>query len=105
MLRSVVKDLRRLYDGKQSQEMFTLVSNDVELNSDQALFDWLHGFEYHRDEEKRQRIEATYGPLPQEAVQAFLISMLIDKLRAIVKLAAIVSILVSRTKKLKMQVG
>ena len=82
-LRGLIKDLRREYDGRQSQEVFTLVSNGRLLNSDETVFDWLNGFEYHRNEEKRQSIEATYGVFSPEAVHTILISMLIDKLNAL----------------------
>ena len=101
-LRGLIKDLRRQYDGRQSQEMFSLVSNGRLLNSDDTVFDCLNGFEYHRNKEKRESIEATYGVFPPEAVHAILISLLIDKLYAILDLESMVSTLVCRTKKLKL---
>ena len=94
-LRGVIKNLRREYDGRNGQAMMKLEHNGKVLNSDEALFEWLNGFEYHRDEEKRQGIEAIRA-IPRDVVLAVLIGQLVDKVRAILGLEQFVAVLVYR---------
>ena len=98
--RLLLKELRREYDGRNSRSRWRIVSNGVLLNSDDTLFDWLNGFEYHRDEIKRKRIEETFGPLSKEAVFAILISLVLDKLHAILNMEKIVFALIKQPRTL-----
>jgi hypothetical protein len=99
-IRRLLREERRLYDGRQSQELMRLQANDVTLNSERVLYDWLNSHEYHRDPDKRGAIEALFSGLPGDLARAVLVSRLIDKANAIGHLAQLVKLLTTKDQKL-----
>ena len=72
------------------------MSNDVVLNSEKVLYDWLNSFEYHRDQEKPQFIESRHQMIPMDASKVLFLGLLADKAEAINNLAALISVIVGR---------
>lgn len=58
--RNMINEEREIYSGKRMQKMIRVQSEDVVLNSEKVLYDWLNSFEYHRDKEKRKFIESLH---------------------------------------------
>ena len=56
-IRSMIKTQRKIYDGKDFQQLIQIESNGVLLNSEKMLFDWLNAFEYHSDQTKKEEIK------------------------------------------------
>lgn len=93
VVRNLLRHDRRLYDGRSAQSQLLLLSRGMPVNSEKTLQDWLNGHEYHSDRVKRDAIsELLDGPLG-ELPRALLISMLVDKTRAIENAAGIVGLL------------
>jgi hypothetical protein len=93
-MRKILDRQRDLFTGKDFQEQIEIVTTtpvlrDV-LNSDESFHAWLNAFEYHRDAAKRTTIEQLCGVLGFEAARAIFVSMLLDKVKAIMNLAAII---------------
>jgi hypothetical protein len=93
-MRGILDGQRDLFTGKDFQEQIEIVTTtpvlkDV-LNSDESFHAWLNAFEYHRDAAKRATIEQLSGVLGFEAARAIFVSMLLDKVKAIMNLAAII---------------
>ena len=97
-LRSIIKEQRRVYSGKRMQSGFQIRSNDVLLNSEKVLFDWLNAYEYHRDKEKREFIEGLHKMLPLEASKVIFLSLLTEKAKAIFNLATLVRVVLGKQK-------
>lgn len=89
-----------LYSGKASQALLQITSNDVLLNSERVLFDWLNSHEYHRDEEKRKFIESLHQILPLEASKVIFLRLLINKAVAAINLTSIILVVLGKQKKL-----
>jgi hypothetical protein len=94
--RNLIGQQREVYSGKRAQSAFTIMSNDVVLNSEKVLYDWLNSFEYHRDKEKRQFIESLHQMIPMDASKVLFIGLLADRAEAINNLAALISVIVGR---------
>lgn len=77
---------RDLYSGKNFQRSVVLWSNDVILNSEGFLKDWLYAYEYHRDKNKRHKIEGLHEIVPVESSKPIIVFLLYDKARAIVEI-------------------
>jgi hypothetical protein len=67
-----------------------LKANDVVVNSEAVLNDWLNSYEYHRDKDKKQLIDALQQIIPLEAVKAILLGLLADKAKAIYALVVFI---------------
>ena len=94
--RNLIDQQRELYSGKRAQTAFTILSNDVVLNSEKVLYDWLNSFEYHRDKEKRQFIESLHQMIPLDASKVLFLSLLADKTVAINNIAALINVILGR---------
>jgi hypothetical protein len=63
------------------------ISDGVVLNSDETLRKWLNAYEYHRDHEKAQELEALHdGFMPMEMTRMHMIELVLDKTRAVLEL-------------------
>jgi hypothetical protein len=92
--RRLLEEQKDEFSGKEFQCELKITSSAPGLtgvlNSDDSFQMWLNGFEYHRDAEKRANIEQLCGMLPFDVARAIFVSMLIDKVRAILNLAVII---------------
>ncbi len=90
----VLDEQRDLFSGKDFQQAVRISSSSADfdgiLNSEDSFQKWLNAFEYHRDNEKREEIEKLCGVLPFEIARAIFLSMLIDKIKAILNIAKII---------------
>lgn len=85
--RNLISEEHKTYSGKRLQSQFKMYSNEVLLNSEKLLFDWLNSYEYHRDKEKREFIESLHVVFPLEATQVLFLILLSDKTEAIHNIA------------------
>jgi hypothetical protein len=102
-VRSLLRELRRLYDGRRMQSMYQVSFDDVVLNSERVLKDWLNSHEYHRDPDKREAIDALFAHLPNDFLRAMFVSMLVDKVKAIRNLASLVHTLLTKGRSFQFQ--
>jgi hypothetical protein len=92
----IIKYLQRLYDGRKMQSAVLVTADGVKINSDKTLDEWLNAYEYHRDRDKRADFESLHEIFPLEASRAIFISMLLDRVEAIVALGDIISVVMER---------
>lgn len=100
-IRDMLGRLRRDFDGRSFRETIQIDVNDIMLNSDRTLTDWLNSHEYHRDPEKRETVQELLDALPGELARGVFVSMVIDKMRACANLAKLVAVLLNRQSQLK----
>jgi hypothetical protein len=98
LFRQMIKGQRDIYSGKRSQSVFRLSTDDVILNSEKILFDWLNAYEYHRDKDKQEFIDKLHSFFPLEASKVIFIGLLTDKMEAIYNLAALTRVVVGKQK-------
>lgn len=96
--RNLINEQRDVYSGKRAESAFKILSNDVLLNSEKVLYDWLNSFEYHRDKEKRQFIESLHQMIPLDASKVLFLGLLSDKTQAICNIAVLVRVIVGKQK-------
>lgn len=93
-MRKILDRQRDLFTGKDFQQQVEIVATTPvlkdALNSDESFHTWLNAFEYHRDPAKRATIEQLCGILTIDAARGIFVSMLLDKIKAIMNLAAII---------------
>lgn len=89
--RSTIDDNINLFEGKEMSEKLNITSNNLEIISQRALLMWLNSYEYHRDIEKREELNAIFKNLSKEAVEVIFLMLIIEKLKAIKSLACLLS--------------
>ncbi|MFV2073635.1 MAG: hypothetical protein ACC742_13395 [Thermoanaerobaculales bacterium] len=50
--RLLIRPYKEAFSGKLMQSHMQITSDEIVLNSERILNDWLNGFEYHRDEKR-----------------------------------------------------
>jgi hypothetical protein len=99
--RSMIEEQREIYSGTRMQAQLRVQSNEVIVNSEKVLYDWLNAYEYHRDKEKRDLIDSLHVMLPLEASKVLFIALLSDKTRAIHNIAALTRVVQGKQKSLE----
>lgn len=89
-----------LYSGKTTQSEFQVRSNEVLLNSEKVLFDWLNSHEYHREEDKREFIESLHQMIPLDASKVIFLRLLIHKALATIHLADLIRVVLRKQKEI-----
>lgn len=100
-LHDLLKEQRRLFDSIKKQELVRITANETVINCEQTLFDWLNGYEYHRDVAKREKIASLHRVMPLEHSMPILIGMLADKVQAITQLAALIAVVLGREERIQ----
>jgi len=94
--RNMVDLQRDIFSGKVLQAQFRISSDDVVLNSERVLYDWLNAYEYHRDKEKREFIQSLHTMLPLDASKVLFLSLLTEKTKAINNVAALTMVVIGK---------
>jgi len=99
--RSIIDEQREIFSGKRMQAQFQIQSDEIVLNSEKVLNDWLNAYEYHRDKEKREFIDSLHTMLPLEASKVIFLGLLTDKTRAINNIAALTRVVIGKQKSIE----
>jgi hypothetical protein len=102
--RNLIGEQREIYSGKRAQKTFRIQSDDVVLNSEKILYDWLNSYEYHRDKEKRQFIESLHQMIPLDASKVLFIGLLSAKAQAIFNIAILVRVILGKQRSFESQI-
>lgn len=92
--RNIIDVQRDIYSGKRTQRAYSIQVDDVIVNSEKVLYDWLNSFEYHRDKEKRKFIDSLNEVFPLNASKVLFLGLLSDKMHAIYNIAILVRVVV-----------
>lgn len=95
-IRDILGRLRRDFDGRTFRDTIRIDINDIMLNSDRTLMDWLNSHEYHRDPGKREAVQELLNAFPGDLARGVFVSMVIDKMRACADLAKLVAVLLNK---------
>lgn len=90
-----------LYSGKVSQSEMQFRSNEVLINSEKVLFDWLNSHEYHKDKDKKEFIESLHMMLPLDVSKVIFLRLLLHKAMAAKNIAKLIKLLLGQTKELE----
>ncbi len=80
------------YDGRAMQDVFTIAVDKTILNSQEFLDNYLNALEYHRDKERREKIQRVTEHYPLEVQKPIVLLLLFYRLSAINRLAALIEL-------------
>jgi hypothetical protein len=81
------------WSGKKVRSKMQVTDSSGVLNSDQAIMDYLNGFEYHRDSEKQDRFEWTRGFLGDQGLRVFFLLLIMEKAKSVIAVSALSKVL------------
>lgn len=92
VFRRYIERQHEIFMGARSMGGVKIVSNDVLVNSERVLHQWLNAEEFHFDDDKHAILESLRDQefLPKEFTRAVFIDMMLDKARAVVELAHLI---------------
>jgi hypothetical protein len=85
-----------LFNGKTDQSRIQIRSNQVLINSEKVLFDWLNSHEFHREEDKKEFIESLHQLIPLETSKVIFLGLLIDKAKAAINIASLIQVILGK---------
>ena len=100
-LRQLLREQGELYDSRQMQRVMKIELDEVLVNSERVLKDWLNSREHHRDSNKRQVIDSLFERIPGDFLRGIFVSMLIDKTYAIRNVASLIGLVLGKSKRLQ----
>jgi hypothetical protein len=83
---------KREYDGSASQEAFKMSVDLTTLNSQEFLDNYLNALEYHRDKERREKIQQVTQHYPLDVQKPIIVLLLFFRLSAINRLASFIEL-------------
>jgi hypothetical protein len=96
LIRAFLRVQKDLFASKPSQHVVRIFSNEVLLNCEATLKQWLNAYEYHRDADKRQALEYLHRLFPLDASRAIFVTMLYDKADAVRNLHTLVRLILGK---------
>lgn len=96
--RNMIKQQRDVFSGKTLQTQYQIKVNDIVLNSEKVLYDWLNAYEYHRNKEKRALINSLNSMLPSDTTKAIFLGMLAEKASAIHDITVFTRVILGKQK-------
>jgi hypothetical protein len=95
---SMIQQQREVFSGKTLQTQYQIKVNDIVLNSEKTLYDWLNAYEYHRNKEKQALIDSLNSMLPSDTTKAIFLGLLAEKASAIHDVAVFTRVLLGKQK-------
>ncbi|HEU5239116.1 MAG TPA: hypothetical protein VFU37_18450 [Pyrinomonadaceae bacterium] len=91
-LREFLGHCHFIYSGKRQRSGIQFRTNDVLINSEKLLSDWLNSHEYHKDSEKQRFIEELHRVMPLDVSKVLFLGLLIDKAQAVCELSNLIRV-------------
>jgi hypothetical protein len=95
-LRSFFKRLKHFFSGGSFQDMVSISSNDVVINSEATLMKRLNAHEYHKDRDKQKELEKIHKIFPLESSRTIFVMMVFDMVKAVFALSGLVDIVTGK---------
>ena len=92
-MRNTIKALKDKFSGKFMQSAVMIETNDIVLNSEDTLNNWLNAYEYHRDTDKQQLVDDLGKVLTSDGMKAIFCHLMVDRVNAVFRLAGIIGVL------------
>ena|SRR5664279_4403574 len=104
-MRAIAREQKDLFSGKKMQQQLQVISNGVLLNSQETLEKWLNAYQYHREQAKKEQLDALHKILPIEGSIPLFLHLLVDRAKAVLALADLVGLIIGKTEKIEVPGG
>jgi hypothetical protein len=101
--RALLAYMHRLWKCEGANAQMPVRLNNQEINSEEVLLQWLNSTEYHRDRAKGAAIERLRQQVPGELFDFVIVSLTLEKLRAVIACAKLASVMVGHLRELSFE--
>lgn len=96
----LLRDRQKLYNGQDMQQQIKIRVNDIILNSESMMREWLNSTEYHRDPDRRRAVEGLLQGLPNDLYRGVMVCLLVEKVKAIQSVASLAALMLGNVSEL-----
>lgn len=100
---ALLDEYLEIFMGERFQQLMRIESNDTVINCEETLFDWLNSYEYHRNQQKRAKIDALHRLIPLEHSIPIFLNLLWAKCLSIAMLGALIEVILKRRESVETQ--
>lgn len=93
--RNFCKGQMKFYKGEMLESAVKITVNNLVVNSEKTLMDWLNAHEYHRDQEKKKKLKSIFEVMTDDGAKAIFVMLIVDKANAIKNIGRVVSFITS----------
>lgn len=103
-VRAFLRELWREWKGERFFDEIALLQS-TPIDGEKLLLDWLNAKEYHRDPAKAESVANLRATMSEPLVDFIIVSLALDKLRAVRKAAAVTRLILGELPALRMDGG
>jgi len=95
-LTELIRDQHAVFHNHPEHLSSVLIVNDQKVNQENMLTDWIYGYQYHADDERRERLRRSGIDVQSPTVRHRLVGLLLNKQAPIRNVASLVAVLLGR---------
>lgn len=92
----LIKDQHAAFHNHPDHLGSVLIVNTVSIDRERMLMDWIYGYQFHGDDERRDQLRRTGIDVESPLVRHTLVSLLSNKQTALSNIAGVVAVLMGR---------
>lgn len=96
-LTELIKDQHAAFHNHRDHLESTLIINDIAIDQEKMLNDWIYGYQFHGYDEQKERLRTRGIDVKSPMIRHKLVSLLLNKKDAIGNVASVVAVLMGRS--------
>jgi hypothetical protein len=92
----LIKDQHAAFHNHPDHLGSVLIVNELAIDRERMLMDWIYGYQFHGEDERRDRLRAMGIDVNSPLIRQTLVSLLLNKQDALTNIAAVVAVLMRR---------
>jgi hypothetical protein len=93
----LIKDQHAAFHNHPDHVGSVLIVNGLAIDHERMLMDWIYGYQFHGDDERRNRLRGMGVDVKSPLIHHKLVSLLLNKQDALTSIAAVVAVLMGRS--------
>jgi len=96
-LSELIKDQHAAFHNHPDHLESVLVVNNATIDREKMLMDWIYGYQFHGEDERRDRLRLMGIDVESPLIRQKLVSLLLNKQAALTNIAAVVAVVMGRS--------
>lgn len=93
----LIKDQHAAFHNHPDHLESVLVVNNATIDREKMLMDWIYGYQFHGEDERRDRLRRMGIDVESPLIRQKLVSLLLNKQAAVTNIAAVVAVVMGRS--------
>ncbi len=93
----LIKDQHAAFHNHPDHLESVLVVNNATIDREKMLMDWVYGYQFHGEDERRNRLRRMGIDVESPLIRQKLVSLLLNKQAALTNIAAVVAVVMGRS--------